>query len=87
MKKIKIPKFKKEDQERAFWSKFDLADNFLPADFERVSLPNLKPSSRPISLRLPSYLIARIKEQANEMDVPYQSLIKKYIAEGIVAKI
>ncbi len=85
-KKLKIPNFKNEDQERVFWSKLDLSDYFEPNDFQRVSFPNLKPSSRPISLRLPSFMIARVKEQANEIDVPYQSLIKKYIAQGIVAE-
>ena len=83
MKKLKIPKFKNESQERAFWLKLDLSKYFEPSDFQRVSFPNLKPSSQPISLRLPSHLIARVKEHANELDVPYQSLIKQYIAEGI----
>lgn len=85
-KKIKIPKFKNEVQERAFWLKFDLAKNLKPSDFEKASFPNLKPSSQPISLRLPSHLIARVKEHANEIDVPYQSLMKKYIAQGILKK-
>ncbi|OGI76082.1 hypothetical protein A3C67_01850 [Candidatus Nomurabacteria bacterium RIFCSPHIGHO2_02_FULL_42_19] len=83
-KKIKIPKFKNEDEERDFWSKFDLSRHFKPSDFKRVSFPNLKPSSQPISLRLPSHLIARVKEHANELDMPYQSLMKKYIAQGIL---
>jgi len=83
VKKLKIPKFKNESQERAFWLKLDLSKYFEPSDFQRVSFPNLKPSSQPISLRLPSHLIARVKEHANELDVPYQSLIKQYIAEGI----
>ena len=83
-KKIKIPKFKNEDQERDFWSKLDLSKHFKPEDFVKVSFPNLKPTSRPISLRLPTHILARVKEQANEIDVPYQSLIKKYIAKGIL---
>ena len=82
-KKIKVPKFKNEDVERDYWAKFDLS-RFSPSDFEKVSFPNLKPSSRPISLRLPSFMITRVKEQANEIDVPYQSLIKKYIAQGVL---
>ena len=84
MKKIKIPKFKNEDQERDFWSKLDLSKHFKPEDFVKVSFPNLKPTSRPISLRLPTHILARVKEQANEIDVPYQSLIKRYIAKGIL---
>ncbi len=83
-KKIKIPKFKNEDEERNFWLKLDLSKHFEPSDFERVSFPNLKPSSQPISLRLPLHLIARVKERANEIDMPYQSLMKKYIAQGIL---
>lgn len=86
-KKIKIPKFKSESEERAFWLKLDLSDYFEPSDFQRVSFPNLKPSSQPISLRLPSYLIRRVKEHANELDVPYQSLMKKYIAQGILKEV
>ena len=82
-KKIKIPKFKNEDAERAFWSRIDLAKHFKPSDFEKVSFPNLKASSQPISRRLPSHLIARVKEHAHELDMPYQSLIKQYIADGI----
>ena len=83
-KEFKIPKFKNEDQERAFWSKLDLSKHFKPSDFRKVSFPNLKPSSQPISLRLPSHLLARVKEHANEIDMPYQSLIKQYIAQGIL---
>lgn len=81
--KLKIPKFKNEAQERAFWSKLDLSKSFKQSDFESVIFSNLKPSSMPISLRLPSPLLARLKERANEIDVPYQSLIKRYIAKGI----
>ncbi|MBI2263191.1 BrnA antitoxin family protein [Candidatus Berkelbacteria bacterium] len=85
-KKLQVPSFKNEDEERKFWSGVDLADYFESADFESASFPNLKPSSRSISLRLPQYLFLRIKEQANELGVPYQSLIKKYIARGVLQK-
>lgn len=83
-KKLNTPKFKNEEQERAFWAKFSPGRHFKKRDFEQVSFPNLKPSSRPISLRVPEYLLVRIKEQANELDIPYQSLLKKYIAEGVL---
>lgn len=86
-KKLKIPKFKNESEEKAFWLKLDLSNYFEPSDFQRVSFPNLKPSSQPISLRLPSYIITRVKEHANELDVPYQSLMKKYIAQGILKEV
>lgn len=84
MKKVlKIPKFKDEDEERSFWEKLNLSDYLNASDFEPISFPNLKPTSRSISIRMPEYLLIRIKEQANEIDVPYQSLMKKYIAQGI----
>lgn len=85
-KQLKIPKFKSENQERDFWAKVNLADYFETADFESASFPNLKPTSRPISLRIPTYLLMRVKEQANELNIPYQSLLKRYIAEGLLRK-
>jgi predicted DNA binding CopG/RHH family protein len=82
-KPLKLPRFKTEDAERDFWSRIDLADYFERKDFQAVSFPNLKPSSRPISLRLPEPMILRLKERANERRVPYQSLIKQYLAEAL----
>lgn len=79
----KLPKFKNEDEERKFWAKINLADYYEPSDFISVSFPNLKPTSRSISIRLPEYLIDRIKEQANEINVPYQSLIKGYLKKAV----
>ena len=83
-KKMKVPRFKNEAQERAYWSKADLSKFFDAHDFERASFPQLKPTSRSISLRLPEHLFIRVKEHANELNVPYQALIKKYIAQGVV---
>lgn len=85
-KQLKVPQFKNEDQERDYWSKIDLTEYFDSQDFERASFPNLKPSTRPISLRMPEFMINRVKERANEMNVPYQSLMKRYIMEGVVKK-
>lgn len=82
-KHLNIPAFKNEDEEREFWDKIDLGDYFSVADFESVSFPNLKPSSRSISLRLPEAMLMRLKERANELNIPYQSLIKQYLARGI----
>ena len=82
-KKLVLPKFKNEDEERDFWAKIDLSDYYEPEDFESISFPNLKPSSTPISIRMPNYVINRLKEKANAMDVPYQSLIKQYIHKGL----
>lgn len=85
-KKLHPPKFKNEDEERAYWNKLDLSVHFDPSDFQKAAFPNLKPSSRSISIRLPEYLLIRVKEQANELSIPYQSLIKRYIAEGTLTK-
>jgi len=82
-KPLKIPKFKNEDEEREFWWKLDLSEYYEPSDFERVSFPDLKPTSRSISIRIPEYLINRVKEKANEINIPYQSLIKQYIKKGV----
>jgi len=82
-KPLKIPKFKNEDEEREFWWNLDLSEYFEPSDFERVSFPNLKPTTRSISIRIPEYLLNRVKEKANEINVPYQSLIKEYIKKGV----
>lgn len=85
-KELKIPKFKDENKERNFWSKMNLSEYFEPIDFGPISLPDLKPSSRSISLRLPEYILVRLKEKANELNIPYQTLIKQYIAKGILQK-
>lgn len=82
-KQLKIPKFKNEDEEREFWWKLDLSKYYEPSDFEPVSFPNLKPTSRSISIRIPEYLINRVKEKANALDIPYQTLIKQYINRGV----
>ncbi len=84
-KPLKVPKFKNEDEEREFWWNLDLSEYFEPSDFERVSFPNLKPTTRPISIRIPEYILNRIKEKANEINIPYQSLIKQYIKKGILS--
>ncbi len=82
-KPLKLPKFKNEDEERKFWAKLDLSEYFEPSDFERVSFPNLKPTSRSISIRIPEYILDRVKEKANELNIPYQSLIKEYVKRGV----
>ena len=79
-----IPTFKNEDEERDFWAAADLTDHFEPADFESVSLPNLKPTSRSISIRFPEYVLDAVKEQANKIGVPYQALIKEAVVNAYV---
>ena len=78
-----MPRFKNEDEERDFWDTHDLTDYFDVSRAEEVIFPNLKPSTESISLRLPQYLLARIKELANAKDVPYQSLMKIFLAERV----
>jgi predicted DNA binding CopG/RHH family protein len=82
-KPLKLPKFKNEDEERDFWAKLDLSEYYESSDLEPVSFPNLKPTTRSISIRIPEYLLNRLKEKANEINIPYQSLIKEYIKKGV----
>lgn len=83
-KKLKsIPKFKTEDEERKFWANQDLTDYFDMNKAEPVIFPNLKPTTESISLRVPGYLLSRIKELANSKDVPYQSLIKIFLSDRV----
>jgi predicted DNA binding CopG/RHH family protein len=81
--KKQIPKFKNEDEEREFWSKSDSTDYVDWSKGRRVVFPNLKPSVKTISLRLPEALLEELKMLANKKDVPYQSLLKVYLAEKI----
>ena len=76
LKRKNIPKFQNEEQEREFWSKQDSSEYLDWEQAERHSFPNLKPSTKTISLRLPEGLLDRIKSEAHKKDVPYQSLIK-----------
>ena len=76
-----IPKFRSEAEDRRYWETHDSSDHLDWSKAERVRLPNLKPSTTSISLRLPVTLLDRIKVAANKRDVPYQSLIKTWLAE------
>ncbi|MBI3333157.1 MAG: BrnA antitoxin family protein [Candidatus Omnitrophica bacterium] len=78
-----VPRFKTEDEERAFWATHDLTDFVDPKSARRVHFPNLKPTLRTISIRLPEFLIWELKELANERDVPYQALLKNLLAERV----
>jgi predicted DNA binding CopG/RHH family protein len=81
--KKRIPKFRNEDEERDFWSENDSSKYLNWKNAERVLFPNLKPSTRAISLRLPESLLDALRQLANERDVPYQSLIKIFLQERI----
>ena len=86
-KKLKsVPKFRTETEERKFWETHDSTDYVDWSKAQRVRLPNLKLSTTAISLRLPQGLLDRIKIAANKRDVPYQSLIKVWLAEKVDAE-
>jgi predicted DNA binding CopG/RHH family protein len=80
-----IPSFESDVEERRFWESHDSADYLDWSQVERVRMPNLRPSTTSISLRLPVSLLERIKVAAHKRDVPYQSLIKTWLAEKLDA--
>jgi predicted DNA binding CopG/RHH family protein len=81
-----IPHFRSEAEERKFWETHDSTDYVDWSKAQRARLPNLKLSTTSISLRLPQHLLERIKVAANRRDVPYQSLIKIWLAERLDAE-
>ncbi|MDT8399666.1 MAG: BrnA antitoxin family protein [Pseudomonadales bacterium] len=84
MSKFKeIPKFNSEAEERAFWEIHDSTEYLDWSKAKLARFPNLKPSTKTISLRLPGSLLDRIKIEANKRDMPYQSLIKAWLAENV----
>lgn len=78
-----IPRFANEAEERDFWEKHDSAEYLDWSKAQRAVLPNLKPTTKTISLRLPQHLLDAIKAAANSRDVPYQSLIKVWLQEKL----
>jgi predicted DNA binding CopG/RHH family protein len=78
-----VPAFTSEAEERTFWETHDSADYVDWSKAQRVVLPNLKPTTNTISLRLPQHLLDAIKTAANARDVPYQSLIKIWLQERV----
>jgi predicted DNA binding CopG/RHH family protein len=81
--KKKVPKFNNEDEERDFWATHDSTEYVDWKNAKRIKFPNLKPSTRTISIRLPESMLDDLKILANKKDVPYQSLLKIYLAERI----
>lgn len=78
-----IPKFASGAPERAFWEKHDSTDDVDWSKAQPASFPNLRPSTKTISLRLPQHLLDATKSAANARDVPYQSLIKVWLQEKL----
>jgi predicted DNA binding CopG/RHH family protein len=81
-----VPKFKSAAEEREFWETHDSTEYLDWSKAERVRFPNLKLSTQSISIRLPISLLEQIKIEANKRDVPYQSLIKVWLAEKVSHK-
>ncbi len=79
----RMPKFKDEEAERTFWAEHDSTDYFDWSKAKRAVFPNLKPSTKTISLRLPQTLLEELKLLANKRDVPYQSLLKVFLSERV----
>lgn len=79
----KLPQFASEEEERDFWADHDSAEYVDWSRAERVVLPNLKPSTTTISLRLPEHMLNDIKMIANKRDVPYQSLMRSFLADRL----
>lgn len=82
----KMPRFKNEDEERKFWATHNSTDYIDWSRGKRVLFPELKPSEKAISLRMPEFLIADLKFLANKQGVPYQSLLKTFLAEKVQEK-
>ena len=84
MKQLKeIPKFQSEEEEFAFWQENDMSEYLDFADAKKVRFPNLKKTTKSISLRLPVDMIEELKVKANAMDIPYQSYIKMLLKNAL----
>lgn len=81
--KKELPKFKDEAEERDFWAGHDSTKYVDWDSAKHVTLPKLKPSQKTISLRLPEMMLAQLKRLANKRDIPYQSLLKIFLAERL----
>jgi len=79
----KIPEFQSEEDERAFWASHDSSEYLDWSTAERTVFPNLKPSTKTISLRIPESMLDELRQLANKRDIPYQSLIKHFLRERI----
>ena len=87
MSKSELPHFRSEEEEQDFWAEHDSTDYIDWSQGRRVVLPNLKPSTKTISLRLPESMLDELKLLANKRDVPYQSLLKMFLAERLEAEL
>lgn len=81
--KKKIPTFASEEEEREFWSHHDATDFIDFSEAQPTLMPNLRPTLKTVSIRLPESLLESIRVLAHKRDVPYRSLIKMLLAEGV----
>ena len=88
----KLPKFKSEDEEREFWDTHNSTDYFDWSKAKQVIFPNLKKTAdkdlayQSVSIRFPTGLLDSVREKASKLKIPYQTLMKKYIASGVMEK-
>jgi len=82
-KEKKIPRFRTEKEERKFWASHDSSDYVDWRKARRAKFPELKPSEKSISIRMPEFLIEELKILSNKRGIPYQSLLKEFLAERI----
>jgi len=83
LKLKKIPHFRTEKEEREFWQRVDSTEYVDYSRARRVSFPNLKLTSRPITIRIPKTILDKVRVKANKLDMPYQTLIKQFIYKGL----
>jgi len=83
VKKKRIPRFRNEDEERDFWASHDSTEHIDWSEAKNVTMPKLKPTLKTISIRLPEIMIEELKLLSNKRDVPYQSLMKIFLAERV----
>jgi len=83
VKKKRIPKFRNEGEERDFWASHDSTEYIDWSEAKNVTMPKLKPTLKTISIRLPEIMIEELKLLSNKRDVPYQSLMKIFLAERV----
>ena len=81
-----IPKFRSDEEAGEFWMTHDTTEYFDWSKAQRVQFPKLRPSTTTISLRLPQGMLDELRILANQQDVPYQSLLKVYLAERLAAE-
>lgn len=83
----KLPRFRSEQEERNFWKSHDSNDYIDWSKAKRMVFPNLKPSTRTISLRIPESMFNKLKTEANKRDVPYQSYMKMLVDDALKTKV